>query len=158
MMTVYHTSYTEISHPDVLHSRKYLDFGKGFYVTQLREQAVRYGEKFIKSNRPAYLNEYQFDSDNLDFSRKRFDHYDTEWLDFVADCRKGNPVTQYDIIEGGIANDRVFNTVDLFFQGIITKEDTINRLRYEKPNWQICLLTQRVIDSCLTFVKSEKLS
>ena len=98
-MIVYHGSDVIVKYPDISHSYRPLDFGKGFYVTQLREQAVRYGEKFIKNNRPAYLNEYQFDSDNLDFNHKRFDHYDTEWLDFVADCRKGNPVTQYDIIE-----------------------------------------------------------
>jgi hypothetical protein len=158
MITVYHTSYAEIPKPDVLHSRRYLDFGKGFYVTQLREQAVRYGEKFIRNHKAAYLNEYQFDSDNLNFRCRRFENYDAEWLDFVTACRRGDTNADFDIIEGGIANDRVFNTVDLFFQGLITKEDTISRLRYEKPNWQICFLTQRVIDCCLTFVRAEKLS
>lgn len=41
-MKVYHASMVRVEHPDVLHSRKFLDFGQGFYVTTLREQAVKY--------------------------------------------------------------------------------------------------------------------
>ena len=156
---VFHTSYIEIPHPDVLHSRRYLDFGKGFYVTQLREQAVRYGEKFIKNYKPAFLNSYyfDFDSDASIYSYRRFENYDGEWLDYITNCRLGNEVDSYDIIEGGVANDRVFNTVDLYFQGIISKDEALNRLRFEKPNWQICLLSQMAIDSCLSFIQSEQL-
>ena len=39
-MILYHTSYTEIPHPDLLHSRPRLDFGVGFYLTPLRAQAI----------------------------------------------------------------------------------------------------------------------
>lgn len=45
-MIVYHSSYMIVDKPDVLHSREDLDFGKGFYVTVLHEQAVRYAERF----------------------------------------------------------------------------------------------------------------
>lgn len=41
-MVVYHASYTIVEHPDVSFSRDSLDFGKGFYLTTIREQAVRY--------------------------------------------------------------------------------------------------------------------
>lgn len=40
-MVVYHASYTIVEHPDVPFSRDSLDFGKGFYLTTIREQAVR---------------------------------------------------------------------------------------------------------------------
>ena len=46
-MILYHTSYTEIPHPDLQHSRPRLDFGIGFYLTPLRAQAERYGERVL---------------------------------------------------------------------------------------------------------------
>lgn len=39
---------------------------------------------------------------------------------------------------GGVTNDKVFNTVELYFDNLIDKKEAIRRLRYEKPNLQIC--------------------
>ena len=61
-----------------------------------------------------------------------------EWLDFILNCRSGKDSTDYDFVVGGVANDKVFNTVELFFDGLIDKTEAINRLRYEKPNQQMC--------------------
>lgn len=58
------------------------------------------------------------------------------------------------MIEGGIANDRVFNTIELYSQGLITQEVALQRLRYEQPNNQICILNQVVADHYLFFVES----
>ena len=41
-MRLYHGSYLEIKSPDLLHSRKNVDFGLGFYTTPLYEQAVNW--------------------------------------------------------------------------------------------------------------------
>ena len=57
----------------------------------------------------------------------------------------------YDIIEGGIANDKVFNTVELYFQNLIDKETALFRLKYEKPNNQICFINQEIQDAVLHF-------
>ena len=46
-MILYHTSYMVVEQPDLEHSRDYLDFGKGFYLTSLRHQAVLYSERFF---------------------------------------------------------------------------------------------------------------
>lgn len=59
-MILYHSSNTAISQPDIFHSRDYLDFGKGFYLTTLREQAVKYGNRFLRRNKEAWLNTYKF--------------------------------------------------------------------------------------------------
>ena len=45
-MIVYHGSTEIIKNPDVLHSKKYLDFGQGFYLTTSKEQA----ESFLKTS------------------------------------------------------------------------------------------------------------
>ena len=48
MMLLYHTSNVEVTTPDVTHSRKHLYFGRGFYLTSLREQAEKYGQRFLR--------------------------------------------------------------------------------------------------------------
>ena len=63
----------------------------------------------------------------------------------------------YDIVIGGVANDRVFNTIQLYFDGLIDKAESIKRLRYDKPNLQYCFRNQAVIDEHLKFVSSEVL-
>lgn len=62
--------------------------------------------------------------------------------------------TLYDIIEGGIADDKVYNTVDLYMQGIYTKEQALDMLIYKKPNNQICITSQELLDRNLHYVKS----
>ena len=57
-------------------------------------------------------------------------------------------------MEGGVANDRVFNTIELYYTGLIPKEEALRRLRFEKPNNQLCLINQSLLDSCLFFVEA----
>lgn len=152
-MLVYHSSDQCFNSPDVIHSRNALDFGRGFYVTRLMEQATKYADRFLKIGKDAYLHIFEY-SLSPDIRIKIFDSYDEEWLDFVCDCRKGGVVyTQYDIVEGGVANDKVFQTVDLYMAGIYDKEQALQKLIYEKPNHQLCFITQSAIDKCLKFIE-----
>ena len=57
-MKVYHASTIPVESPDAKHSRDKLDFGKGFYHTEIREQAIKYAERFTVRNKEAYINEY----------------------------------------------------------------------------------------------------
>ncbi|NBH92789.1 DUF3990 domain-containing protein [Duncaniella muris] len=156
-MKVYHTSTIEIINPDIIHSREGLDFGKGFYCTVLREQAEAYGLRFSLRGIPAILNEYVLDSAYIESNVRQFVSYDEEWLDFIMANRQNQPVTDYEIIEGGVADDKIFRTIDLYLSGDISKTDALNRLKYEKPNHQICFRSQSVIDRYLKFVSSTKL-
>ena len=156
-MKVYHASTVAVDRPDVVHSRPNLDFGRGFYMTVLYDQAVRYAERFTRRGKPAFVSEYELDDDLSDFVVKHFEGYNEEWLDYVAVCRHGEiPKQQYDAVEGGVANDKVFNTVDLYFAGIITKDEALGRLKYEKPNHQICILNEKLIAHHLHFIKAER--
>lgn len=122
-MEVYHASMVRVERPDVYHSRKFLDFGQGFYVTTLKDQAVKYAQRFIRRGKEAWLNIYELDEDFMSssFIIREFEKYDANWLDFVVACRKGIVIGNYDIVKGGIANDKVFRTVDLFFPVILPK-------------------------------------
>lgn len=157
-MRVYHTSSCIVEQPDTAHSRSNLDFGRGFYVTTKREQAVSYAKRFILRRKTAFLNEYTFnDTAMSSFKVLRFDAYDENWLDFVMRCRKDEDRTDWDIVMGGIANDRVFTTVDLYFAGEITKREALGRLAYEKPNDQLCIRSQKALDVLLSFVGAKEL-
>ena len=111
-MKLYHASTTIVEKPDIAHSRDKLDFGIGFYLTQIKQQAINYAQRFLIRGIDAYLNEYCLD-DNLDkYIIKTFANYDEEWLDYVTLSRKGKKVSQhYDIVSGGIANDKVFSVL-----------------------------------------------
>lgn len=50
----------------------------------------------------------------------------------------------------------MFNTVELYFDNLIDKNEAIKRLQYEKPNFQICFRTELAIKK-LKFLGSTKL-
>ena len=60
---------------------------------------------------------------------------------------------EYDIVEGGVANDNVIDTVEDYEKGIITAEQALGQLKYKKVNHQLCILNQAVIDKYLTFTE-----
>ena len=156
-MILYHGSLLEIEKPDLVHSRPNVDFGRGFYVTPLYEQAEKWCGKFIRRGKDSIISCYKYDeSREVELKILKFDSYSEEWLDFILDCRSGNDLTDYDLVAGGVANDKVFNTVELFFDGLIDKTEAINRLRYEKPNMQMCFRTEKAL-SLLHFEGSEML-
>ncbi len=155
-MILYHGSYLEIAEPDLTHSRLNVDFGRGFYVTPLYEQAVKWCGKFKRRGKDGIISRYAFDeSREAELKILRFDFYSEDWLDFILSCRSGKDAIDYDLVVGGVANDKVFNTVELFFDGLIDKKEAIDRLRYEKPNLQICFCTEKALEF-LRFEGSEK--
>lgn len=83
----------------------------------------------------------------------KFESYDESWLDFVVDSRNGmKPWAEYDIVEGGVANDRVIDTVELYTIGILDKASALGRLSEHQPNHQICILNQDILDKYLKLV------
>ena len=157
-MILYHGSYLEIETPDLIYSRENVDFGRGFYTTPIYEQAVKWCEKFKRRGKDGIVSRYHFDEKGyLELKVLKFDSYSEEWLDFILNCRKGKDSTDYDIVIGGVANDKVFNTVELYFDNLIDKKEAIRRLRYEKPNLQICFRTQKALEACLHYEGSEQI-
>lgn len=156
-MKVFHGSTVQIQKPLADIGRDNLDFGKGCYVTNLYTQAERWA-LVMTLRRPdsiARINQYELDTEKIASSNYKLLHfagYNIEWLDFIVANRRGEkPWKGYDLIEGGIANDRVFDTIENYIEGQISKETALGRLQYEQPNNQICLLNQQLIDECLSF-------
>ena len=108
-----------------------------------------------------FLSTFEFDYDtliNAGYRIKQFEVYDLEWLDYVVDCRQGGDMKKlYDVVEGGVANDNVIDTVEDYENGIITADQALGQLAYKKVNHQICILNQEIVDKYLKFVSSEEL-
>ncbi len=154
-MTLYHGSMSIVQRPDVSFGRDKLDFGKGFYTTKLQQQAEHWVQRFLRLKKRAYVNSYEFNDANLSsaYRYKVFPAYDEEWLDYIIACRSGSEIfRQYDVVEGGVANDRIFNTIELYLEGLIDKQAALAKLKYEKPNNQICFISQELVDRRLPFI------
>lgn len=153
-MRIYHGTTEVIKNPDVKHSKKYLDFGKGFYLTTYESQAQKWAlRKAMRKNTDAIVNIYELDEIWDGLRVLSFEEENDKWLDFVCACRKGEELNQdYDIIIGNVADDDVFKTVDMYFRGLWDKEKVLKELRYYKINNQICIVNQETIDKLLTYV------
>ena len=156
-MTVYHGGAQIFSNPDLAHSRKAVDFGAGFYVTPIREQARRWCEKRKRETGEAAISSYAFDEAAASgLKLLRFQSYSEEWLDFIVKCRRLQDDTDWDIVIGGVANDKVFDTLEAYFDGFATKAQTIGKLRMATPNLQICFRSEVALQT-IRFLGGEKI-
>lgn len=112
---------------------------------------------FLRRKKTAWINVYELDENWENWKVLRFDSYNKDWLEFVSKCRMGKTVDDYDIVIGGIANDRVIVTLDRYFAVELSQEETLGLLRFEKPNIQYCIRSERMIKECLTYIESEKI-
>ena len=159
-MIVYHGTTLEIQEPKILTAEIGRDFGFAFYTTDIREQAERWAIRRAKiqsrkEKRKVFpvVNEYEW-TRNEKSSVKEFDGASMDWLEMVVKCRSELSYSHnYDIVIGKIANDNVGETVSYVIQGIMRKEDAIERLKFEKINNQIAFCTQQSL-SQLRFVRS----
>lgn len=158
-ITVYHGGTEAIGTPLCHIGRDNLDFGKGFYLTDIREQAVRWAMNTARRRgKAAILNRYRLDKNAIlkTAKCKIFTAYNAEWLDFVVASRQGlYPAAGFDYIEGGVANDRVVDTVNLYMAGLMDAETALKRLACHQPSNQICLLSQTITDLYLVYDGTE---
>ena len=156
---MYHGSIEVVEKPDILHSFRPLDFGKGFYVTSVREQAVRWAKRKadLIGKETAIVSFYEMDEESDHFRVKTFDPDLLEWIDFVCDCRDGKTDYQkYDIIKGKVANDRVFRVVDMYHTGIWDKDRAIKEIKVYPTYDQVAFITQEAINQLLHFVSFQE--
>lgn len=159
-ITVYHGATQIVDVPICNIGRPKLDFGQGFYVTDMKEQAIKWAMSLADKRKEApVVNIYQLDKDSIlaEARYKIFNAYDKEWLDFIVANRNGQNVAKdYDYIEGGIANDRVIDTVKLYMTGFYDADMALAQLAYHKPNNQICFLNQELLNKYLVYDGTEK--
>ena len=122
----------------IIQTEKGRDFGCAFYLTPIKEQAERMAKRKQRMNRSdfAIVSVFEFDEKNIQGLKcKRFSDPDLEWLDMIIECRT-NPSFKhgYDIVEGKIADDSVGETILFVIDGVMKKEDALERLKFQKIN------------------------
>ncbi len=153
-MVLYHGSGSVVDCPKIIVNGYYKDFGYGFYCTNIEKQARRWA---LTKPEKHFVNVYQFQSEKikqLGLNVLSFDMSD-EWLDFVVDCRTGI-VHKYDIVEGPMADDTIWNYVEDFKSGIISREAFWELTKFKYPTHQIVFCTEKAL-SALSFERSYEL-
>ena len=137
-----------------------LDFGTGFYTTTSWNQARKWIDIRIRQHvyESGVISHYTFDPAALTMpglKGKIFKSADSEWFDFVMNNRHTPDFSHdYDFVMGPVANDNVYETLTLFEDGIITKDEAIVRLKTYKLVDQILFHTESALTH-LHFVDSE---
>lgn len=137
---IYHGSQQRVEKPEIRVGRFGKDFGVGFYCTLIKAQAIRWATRFPMTG---YVSEFSY-TENHALKMKRFETMTEEWLDFIAACRTGKP-HDYDIVEGPMANDTIFNYVQDFIEGNISREAFWALVKFKRPTHQICFHTTEAL-------------
>jgi len=167
-MILYHGSNVEVSRIDLSKCTKYKDFGQGFYLTSIKQQACEWAEKVAKrfnSGKPT-LNIYDFDDDRSGLKSLVFTEPDEKWAIFIINNRNrnftnhgdmlSNHDNKYDFIHGLVANDDISTVLEAFLLGILPISEISKALTYKQLNDQYSFHTEKAV-AYLKFLRSETL-
>lgn len=148
-MILYHGSREIVEYPEIRKARFNKDFYFGFYCTQYEEQAKRWASRYGEIG---YLNKYEY-VPNHSLTYLVFEKMTEEWLDFVISCRRGIPHT-YDIVEGPMADDTIYNYIQNYMDGKISRAAFWELAKFKYPTHQISFHSISALDT-LKFIGSE---
>lgn len=151
-MILYHGSNTEIENINLEKCLPYKDFGKGFYLTDIEDQAMRMAERVakIRGGIPV-INTYSFDEVNLTngtLDIKIFDRPSEEWASFVManrDKKAMHPIHTHDIVIGPVANDTMATQFRIFEDGFIDIKELTKRLEYKEFTKQLFFASDKAL-------------
>ena len=159
-MIVYHGSSVVVERPDVLHSYRALDFGKGFYLTVMKDQAEKMANRVarIYGGSPV-LNIYEIADSFMDTDELKIKDFgeetSPEWARFVRNNRSKkfkdysdpecNLDNKYDIVIGPIADDDMALLFRQYENGMITFENMLSGMIYKKTTNQYSFHTEKAI-------------
>ena len=145
---LYHGSQKRVEAPEIRISKYNKDFYYGFYCTILPGQAKRWA---VRHSGKGIINEYLY-MPNESLNVLQFSEMTEEWLDFIVACRSGKS-HNYDIVEGPMANDTIFNYIQNYVDGKISRAAFWELAKFKKPTHQISFHTAKALTT-LQFIKS----
>lgn len=157
MITLYHGSNVFIEKIDLTRSHPDKDFGKGYYLTDIRTQAEAMSIRRVRiagEGEPT-LTVYSFDESQLHSPKLRvkvFDEPTGEWALFVLSNREASLTGythDYDIVIGPIADDGVAFQLDRYTRHMITLATLVEELTYRKLNRQYYFGTERALQTLI---------
>jgi len=150
-LVLYHGSDQIVEFPEIRKTKYTKDFSWGFYCTKSYEQAYRWAER---RHEEGIVNVYSY-KEKPELKILRFEVMTDEWLDFIANCRSGK-IHDYDIVEGPMADDTIWNFVNEYLNGNISREVFWDYAKFKHPTHQMSFHTLRALD-CLKFERSEQI-
>ena len=148
-MELYHGSTEIVEKPEIRTAKFHKDFCFGFYCTEIRAQAERWATRFGDG----FVNVYEY-TETPKLKILRFPGLSEEWLDFIASCRSGI-AHDYDIVEGPMADDTIYNYVQDFLDKKLSREQFWELAKFKKPTHQISFHTRAALDT-LRFVRGDE--
>ncbi len=139
-VTLYHGSNVKVEVSEILARGFNKDFGYGFYCTNLEKQAQKWA---LTKRFEHVVSVYQYTIDEK-MNVLSFPEMTDGWLDFVVACRRGVK-HDYDIVEGPMADDQIWDYVEDFMDGSITREAFWVLVKFKYPTHQIVFCTNRAL-------------
>lgn len=146
---IYHGSPSIVQEPQIKIAKFNKDFYFGFYCTEKKQQAERWATRFDSKG---YINVYDY-SPNTNLNILHFEKMTEEWLDFIVSCRSGKS-HNFDIVEGPMADDTIYNYVQSFIDGKISRTGFWELAKFKYPTHQISFHTTNALKT-LTFKNAE---
>ncbi len=150
-INIYHGSNVLVEMPQIIVSGFYKDFGYGFYCINIETQARKWA---LTKKGDSIVSVYSYQEDKS-LKLLSFPQMTEEWLDFVVNCRRGIK-HDYDIVEGPMADDQIWDYVEDFIEGSITREAFWVLAKFKHPTHQIVFCTPKSL-STIKFERSIKL-
>lgn len=143
-MILFHGSNIAIESVDLERCRPYKDFGKGFYLTEIQQQAGQMASRTSTIfGGVAVVTSFEFDEGaaltDESLKIKRFDRPNKEWALFIMGNRNRqgvHPTHDYDIVIGPVADDTIATLFRNFDDGIIDLDMLVSGLRYKNVSSQ----------------------
>ncbi|SDA68497.1 Protein of unknown function [Methanobrevibacter millerae] len=148
-MKIYHGSTVTVKKPEIRIEKFNKDFYFGFYCTIMEEQAIRWATRFGNG----IVNVYEYEPDDS-LKILKFEKMTEEWLDFIIACRSGTP-HDWDIVEGPMADDTIYNYIQEFKDGKISREAFWALVKFRYPTHQICFNTENALKT-IKFIESRE--
>lgn len=148
---LYHGSNVAVVNPQIFVSGFYKDFGYGFYCTKFEKQARKWS---LTKRGDHVVSVYRYQPDSH-LKLLSFSEMTDDWLDFVVNCRRGVK-HDFDIIDGPMADDQIWDYVEDFMEGVITREAFWVLAKFKYPTHQIVFCTQQSLET-IKYVRSFRL-
>lgn len=100
------------------------------------------------------INSYSY-TENESLKVLQFETTTEEWLQFVVNCRRGIEHA-FDIVEGPMADDQIWDYVEDYMSGKISKAAFWELIKFKYPAHQIVFCTEDALKT-LHFERSETL-
>lgn len=141
-MELYHGSNSIVNSPKILTNGYFKDFGYGFYCTNIEKQAKRWA---LTKHNAHIVNIYEYTpNDNLNMIL--FETMSKQWLEFIVNCRRGIK-HDYDIVEGAMADDTIWDYVEDYVDGEITEAAFWELIKFKYPTHQIVFCSENALST-----------